>query len=77
VCSSDLLKGLSGLSQNALDDFIDENKLSDDEILNIVIGLGRKQIKTTDFVSAVVGSKDNVEYKKLMTFIKSDEALRA
>jgi hypothetical protein len=71
------LKGLSGLSQNALDDFIDENKLSDDEILNIVIGLGRKQIKTTDFVSAVVGSKDNVEYKKLMTFIKSDEALRA
>jgi hypothetical protein len=71
------LKGLSGLSQNALDDFIDENKLSDDEILNIVIGLGRKQIKTTDFVSAVVGSKDNAEYKKLMTFIKSDEALRA
>jgi hypothetical protein len=71
------LKGLSGLSQNALDDFIDENKLSDDEILNIVIGLGRKQIKTTDFVSAVVGNKDNVEYKKLMTFIKSDEALRA
>jgi hypothetical protein len=71
------LKGLSGVSQNALDDFIDENKLSDDEILNIVIGLGRKQIKTTDFVSAVVGNKDNVEYKKLMTFIKSDEALRA
>ena len=71
------LKGLSGLSQNALDDFIDENKLSDDEILNIVIGLGRKQIKTTDFVSAVVGNKDNVEYKKLMTFIKSDEALIA
>jgi hypothetical protein len=71
------LKGLSGLSQNALDDFIDENKLSDDEILNIVIGLGRKQIKTTDFVSAVVGSKDNAEYKKLMTFIKSDEALKA
>jgi hypothetical protein len=71
------LKGLSGLSQNALDDFIDENKLSDDEILNIVIGLGRKQIKTRDLVSAVVGDKNNEEYKKIMTFIKSDQAMRA
>lgn len=71
------LKGLSGLSQKALDDFIDENKLSDNEILNLVIGLGRKQIERTDFVTAIVGNKNNEEFIKVMTFIKSDKAMRA
>jgi ppGpp synthetase/RelA/SpoT-type nucleotidyltranferase len=70
------LKGLTGLRQSAIDNFIDENNLTNDEILNIVIGLGRKQIKASDVSTAIVGTKDNDEFKKLMTFVKSDKALR-
>ena len=71
------LKGLTGLRQNAIDNFIDENNLTNDEILNIVIGLGRKQITASDVSTAIVGTKDNAEFKKLMDFVKSDKALRA
>jgi hypothetical protein len=70
------LKGLTGLRQSAIDNFIDENNLTNDEILNIVIGLGRKQIKASDVSTAIVGTKDNDEFKKLMNFVKSDKALR-
>lgn len=70
------LKGLTGLRQSAIDNFIDENNLTNDEILNIVIGLGRKQIQASNVATAIVGTKDNAEFKKLMTFVKSDKALR-
>lgn len=72
------LKGLSGsVKPIAIDNFIEENKLTDDEILNLVIGLGRKQIERADFVTAIVGNKNNEEFKKIMAFIKSDKAMRA
>jgi hypothetical protein len=71
------LKGLAkGLRPAAIDKFIDENKLTDEEILNLVIGLGRKQITQSDFVTAIVGNKNNEKFKNLMAFIKSDKALR-
>lgn len=71
------LKGLTGLRQSTIDDFIDENNLTNEEILNIVIGLGRRQINAGDVSTAIVGTKNNPEFKKLMTFAKSDKALRA
>lgn len=71
------LKGLSGLKQEALEDFIAEYDLTDSEILNIVIGLGRKQIEVADVVTAVVGKKNNAETKRLLRFAKSDKALRS
>jgi predicted ABC-type ATPase len=71
------LKGLAkGLRPEAIDKFIDDNDLTNDEILNTIIGLGRKQISQSDFVTALVGKKDNVKFKNLMVFIKSDKALR-
>ena len=70
------LKGLTGLRQNAIDDFIDENQLTDNEILNIVIGLGRKQISAGSVSTAIVGAKGNSEFKKIIAFAKSDKALR-
>jgi hypothetical protein len=71
------LKGLSGLQQKAIEDYIDENNLTSDEILHIVIGLGRKQICRTDVSTAIVGTKNNAESKKLLAFAKSKEALKA
>ena len=71
------LKGLAkGLRSEAIDQFIDDNDLTNDEILNTIVGLGRKQISQSDFVTALVGKKDNVKFKNLMVFIKSDKALR-
>jgi hypothetical protein len=71
------LKGLTGLRQSAIENFIDENNLTNDEILNIVIGLGRRQINAIDVSTAVVGTKDNAEFIKLMAFAKSNKALTA
>lgn len=68
------LKSMSGVSKNAIEDFINQNDLSDDEVLNIIQGIGRKQINPKDFATALVGNKNNSEYKKLMAFIKSDKA---
>jgi hypothetical protein len=68
------LKSMSGVSQNAIENFINQNDLSDDEVLNIIQGIGRKQINPKDFATALVGNKNNSEYKKLMAFIKSNKA---
>jgi len=71
------LKGLSGLQQKAIEDYIDENNLTSDEILHIVIGLGRKQISRSDVSTAIVGTKNNAESKKLLAFAMSKESLKA
>jgi hypothetical protein len=71
------LKGLSGLQQKAIEDYIDENNLTSDEILHIVIGLGRKQISRSDVSTAIVGKKNNAESKKLLAFAMSKESLKA
>lgn len=68
--------GQTGVSKKAVEDFIKENNLKNDEILNIVIGLGRKKLKRIDFVSAVVGKTNNATKKKVLDFAKSDAALR-
>ena len=71
------LKGLTGLRQKAIEDYIEENNLTSDEVLHIVIGLGRKQISGSDVSTAIVGKKNNSESKKLLAFAKSDKALKA
>jgi hypothetical protein len=69
------IKGLTGLTQNAIENYISENKLTNHEVLNIVIGLGRKQIERTDVSTAMIGKKGNAESKKLLAFAKSNKAL--
>lgn len=71
------LKGLTGLQQKAIEDYIDENNLTSDEVLHIVIGLGRKQISGSDVSTAIVGKKNNSESKKLLDFAMSKESLKA
>ena len=70
------IKGLSGVRATAIEDYIEDNGLSNDDVLNIVIGLGRRQLKGTDVSTAIVGKKGNSESKKLIAFAKGNEALK-
>ena len=70
------IKGLTGLRVTAIENYIEENGLSNDDILNIVIGLGRRQLKGSDVATAVVGNKGNSASKKLIAFAKGNEALK-
>jgi len=68
------IKGLTGLTQSAIENYISENKLTNDEVLNIVIGLGRKQIERSNVSTAMIGKINNAESKKLLAFAKSKKA---
>ena len=70
------IEGLTGVRKEAIESYIAENKLSDNDVLNIVIGLGRKQLKGSDFSSAVVGVKGNDYSKKIISFAKDNKAMK-
>jgi hypothetical protein len=70
------IKGLTGLRKEAIESYIAENNLSDNDVLNIVIGLGRKQLKGTDVASAVVGKKGNALSKKVIEFAKDNRGMK-
>jgi len=70
------MKGLTGLSEQAIENYISGNKLSDNDVLNIVIGLGRKQLKASEVSRAVVGKKDNISSKKVIAFAKDNKGMK-
>lgn len=72
----DELKGLTGLSYFAITEFIEKNNLSNTDVLHIIVGIGRKQIKNIDVNTAIIGFKNNPEAVKLLKFARSDEAMR-
>lgn len=70
------IKGLTGLRKEAIENYISENNLSDNDVLNIVIGLGRKQLKRSDVASAVVGKKGNSFSKEVIQFAKDNKGMK-
>lgn len=70
------IKGMTGVSVGAIEKYIDENNLNDNDVLNIVVGLGRKQLKGADVSTAMVGKKGNAESKKLIEFVKDNKAMK-
>ncbi len=70
------ISGLTGVKVDAINKYIDENDLTNDEILNIVVGLGRKQIKNGDVSTAIIGTKNNSASKEIIEFAKGDRAMR-
>lgn len=70
------IKGLTGLRKEAIEKYIDDNNLNNDDVLNIVVGLGRRQLSGADVSTAIVGKKDNSESKKLISFVKNNEAMK-
>jgi hypothetical protein len=53
----DQLASMSGARAVAVKEFASANNLSKDDLLNIIQGLGRKQITASQFVNAVLGNK--------------------
>jgi len=70
------IKGMTGVSVGAIEKYIDENDLNDNDVLNIVVGLGRKQLNGADVSTAMVGKKGNAESKRLIRFVKDDKAMK-
>lgn len=70
------IKGQTGLRIDAIEKYTEDNNLSDNDVLNIVVGLGRKQLKGADVSTAIVGKKDNSESKKLIAFVKDNKAMK-
>ena len=70
------IAGLSGVRKEAIKKYISKHNLSDSEVLNIVSGLGRKQIEGVDVAIAIGGKENNSFSKKLIVFAKSEKAFR-
>jgi ppGpp synthetase/RelA/SpoT-type nucleotidyltranferase len=70
------IEGISGVKKITIEKFIKDNKLNQTEVLNIVIGLGRKQLSSVDFITALLGDKKNNYIKKVIDFSKSDKAFK-
>ena len=59
-----------------VDDFAKEHNLTDAELSNLMTGIGRKMISQSDFVTALVGNKNNPKQKEVVAFAKSDKAYK-
>lgn len=58
----------------AVKKFVEYHKLTDNQVLNLMQGIGMGTIKGSDFASAVVG--DKVREKAILKFAKSKEAFK-
>jgi len=70
------ISGKTGLRENAIINYILENNLSEEDVLKIVSGLGRKQLLPMDVMTAISGNKDNAYSKKIINFTKSNTAFK-
>jgi ribosomal protein L20/predicted transcriptional regulator len=59
-----------------VDAFAKEHNLTDSELSNLMMGLGRKMISQSDFVTALVGNKNNPKQKEVVAFAKSNKAYK-
>lgn len=68
------IASMTGVSKIGVESFIGDNKLSDSEVSNIVIGLGRKLILPIDFSTAVLGEANNEYASKIISFARTNDA---
>jgi hypothetical protein len=62
--------------KEGVDAFAKDNNLTDAELSNLMTGIGRKMISQSDFVTALVGNKNNTKQKEVVAFAKSDKAYK-
>ena len=70
------LAGLTGVRQSAVEKLVKDNNLSEDELLNIIVGVGRQQIKSELVVSAVIDGAKSKSNTELVKFAKSEKAMK-
>jgi predicted ABC-type ATPase len=67
---------LSGVRSNAIKEWVSENNLTSNDVSNIMVGLGRKQIKPMDFSTAIIGNKNNKYSKDIIAYAKSNSGYK-
>jgi hypothetical protein len=72
----DQISRLTGVRSNAIREWVSENNLSSNDVSNIMMGLGRKQIKPIDFSTAIVGKPNNKYSKQIIMFAKSNSGYK-
>jgi hypothetical protein len=70
------IASLTRTRATSVDAFAKEHNLTDSELSNLMTGLGRKMISQSDFVTALVGNKNNPIQKEVVAFAKSDKAYK-
>jgi hypothetical protein len=70
------ISSMTGVGKAGIERFSDENKLSEEDLSNIMQGLGRRMISASDFVTAVSGNKDNQYTKEIVDFAKSGKGYK-
>ena len=72
----DQIARLSGVRSTAIKDWVSENNLTSNDVSNIMMGLGRKQIKPMDFSTAIVGKPNNKYSKEIIMFAKNNSGYK-
>jgi predicted ABC-type ATPase len=67
---------LSGVRPTAIKEWVSENSLTSNDVSNIMVGLGRKQIKPMDFSTAIIGNKNNKYSKDIIAYAKSNSGYK-
>jgi hypothetical protein len=70
------ISSMTGVGKAGIERFSDENNLSEDDLSNIMQGLGRRMISASDFVTAVSGTKENQYTKEIVDFAKSGKGYK-
>lgn len=70
----DQLAGMSGTRAVAVKEWASSNNLSQDDLMNIIQGLGRKQITASEFVGAVLG--DKTDTSMIISYAKSGKGFK-
>ncbi len=71
----DELRQRSGMSKGAMEELVENNKFSKNELANIMVGIDRKMIKSLLLSSAFFGGKSSKANKDLVKFANSNKAL--
>jgi hypothetical protein len=72
----DELRQRSGMSKVAMEELVENNKFTKDELANIMVGIDRDMIKSSLISSAFFGGKSSKANKDLVKFANSNKAFK-
>jgi ppGpp synthetase/RelA/SpoT-type nucleotidyltranferase len=70
------IASMTGMRETFIKDWATKNNLSSNDIGNLMMGLGRKQITVHDFSSALLGKPNNAQEKKILAYAKGNKGYK-
>ena len=70
------IAAMTGMRETFIKDWATKNNLTSNEVGNLMMGLGRKQITARDFSSALLGKPNNAQEKKILAYAKSNKGYK-